>query len=118
VAALLPDQSFVGPPGLIPGVAFRRAAPADNLVLYGIGFGATTPVQPSGQIVAEAASLAGVAVKIGNTAAKVQFAGLAAGLVGLYQFNIVIPSGESGDVPFTVTLGAQSSTQKVWIALQ
>ncbi len=117
VAALFPDQAFVGPPGLIPGVAFRRAKAGDTLVLFGVGFGATNPVVAAGTI-APSATLPNVGVRFGNTAATVAFAGLAAGYVGLYQFNVVVPSGVAGDVALTMTVEGQAVGQTLWVALQ
>lgn len=47
---------------------------------------------------------------IGGQSAQVSFAGLAPGFVGLWQANIVVPSGLSqGDVPLVVTVGGQAS---------
>ena len=118
VVAQFADQSFVGPPGLIPGAAFRRAGAGDKLVLFGIAFGATSPAQPAGQIVSQANSLPALTVKVGNTPATVDFAGLVYGLVGLYQFNITVPPGETGDVALTISLAGQPLSQKLWLALQ
>jgi uncharacterized protein (TIGR03437 family) len=118
IAALFPDQTFVGPPGLIAGAPFRRAAAGDTLVLYGIGFGATTPAIPAGQIAGQANSLPGLVVRVGGVDARVAFAGLAQGFVGLYQFNVVVPSGVSGDVPLTMTISGQSVPQTLSLALQ
>jgi uncharacterized protein (TIGR03437 family) len=48
---------------------------------------------------------------LGGQAADISFAGLAPGFVGLWQLNIVVPSGLSkGDVPLTVTVGGQTSS--------
>jgi uncharacterized protein (TIGR03437 family) len=47
---------------------------------------------------------------IGGQNAKVSFAGLAPSFVGLWQVNIVVPSGlTTGDFPLTVTVGGQTS---------
>jgi uncharacterized protein (TIGR03437 family) len=47
---------------------------------------------------------------IGGMSATVSFAGLAPGFVGLWQFNIVVPSGlTQGDFPLTVTVNGQTS---------
>jgi uncharacterized protein (TIGR03437 family) len=47
---------------------------------------------------------------IGSQTATVSFAGLAPGFVGLWQANIVLPSGlGQGDFPLTVTVGGQAS---------
>jgi uncharacterized protein (TIGR03437 family) len=53
VGALFSDGAFVGPPDLVPGAPFRRAAPGDSVLLYAIGCGATNPVFPAGVVVAE-----------------------------------------------------------------
>lgn len=51
-----------------------------------------------------------VTATIGGKSAGVSFAGLAPGFVGLWQANIVVPSGlSSGDQPLVVTAGGQSS---------
>lgn len=51
-----------------------------------------------------------VTATIGGKSADVSFAGLAPGFVGLWQVNIVVPSGlASGDQPLVVTAGGQSS---------
>jgi uncharacterized protein (TIGR03437 family) len=47
---------------------------------------------------------------IGGQSANVSFAGLAPGFVGLWQFNIVVPSGvTAGNLPLVVTVGGQNS---------
>jgi uncharacterized protein (TIGR03437 family) len=118
VVAQFADQAFAGPPGLVPGTTFRRAAAGDNIVLYGIGFGPTTPAIPAGQVVGVDNALAGVVVRIGGANATVRFAGLAGGLVGLYQFNVVVPDGVSGDAPITMTIAGQAVPQTLYLATQ
>jgi adhesin/invasin len=68
------------------------------LETYGFGLGATTPVVTPGNP-APSAPLAVVsppAVSVGPLFAKVTFAGLVPGFVGLYQVNVVVPSLPSG----------------------
>lgn len=52
-----------------------------------------------------------VSATIGGQTAKVSFAGLAPGFVGLWQVNVVVPSGltTAGNFPLTITAGGQSS---------
>jgi len=58
-------------------------------------------------------------VSIGGTPATLQYAGLSPGAVGLYQFNVVVPTVLSGNsVPVTFSLGGQAGTQTLYIAVQ
>ena len=72
-----------------------------NLVvaIFGTGFGAVSPSVASGTA-ASASQLsivvAPVTATMGGRPANVVYAGLAPGLVGLYQINVEIPSGVSG----------------------
>ncbi len=57
-------------------------------------------------------------MKIGNQTAVVQYAGLAPGFVGLYQFNVVVPNVvASNKVGVTFTLGGTAGTQTLYIAV-
>ena len=119
VVALFPDNTtFVGPPGLVPGAAFQPAQAGDHIVLYGVGFGSTIPVIPAGQIAGQTNSLPNVVVKLGDVAATVEYAGLAVGSVGLYQFNIVVPTGVTGDAQLTVAVDGVSLTQALYLTLR
>jgi uncharacterized protein (TIGR03437 family) len=51
-----------------------------------------------------------VTATIGGQTAQVPFAGLAPGFVGLWQANVVVPSGlAKGDFPLIITVGGQAS---------
>jgi uncharacterized protein (TIGR03437 family) len=100
------DYSIVGERGLYP--TSTPAAPGETIILYGTGFGPTTPTIPSGQVVSQAAPLAKeVVVFFGNKQADVRWAGLSG--AGLYQVNVVVPDDwfdwEFGDVPVVVQIG-------------
>jgi uncharacterized protein (TIGR03437 family) len=90
--------------------------------LYGVGFGAVAPNTPAGQIVQASNTLASpfvLMVGIRSAPATVAYAGLAPGLVGLYQFNVIVPpSSGTGTVPLSFTLGGVSGTQQLFIAVQ
>jgi uncharacterized protein (TIGR03437 family) len=46
------------------------------------------------------------------------YAGLVLDEVGLYQFNVVVPSGlQGGTVPITFTLGGSPSNQVLYTAI-
>ena len=115
VVAIFPDLTFAGPEGLIPGAPFRPAMADERVVLYGIGFGATTPAIPVGQIAAQAGILPNVEARFGDTPAQVEYAAVAGGFVSLYQFNVVVPAGASGDVRLFVTVDGVAVTQELWI---
>lgn len=121
LAALFTDgATYVVPPGAIPGVTSRRASAGDTIVIYGVGFGAVTPNIPAGQVVQQTNALAApLRVFFGQTEGTVTYAGLAAGAVGLYQFNVVVPQIAPSDrVPVTFTLGGTSGTQTLYTAVQ
>jgi uncharacterized protein (TIGR03437 family) len=117
LAAVLPDGSFVGPPGLIPGALFRPAAPGESIVVYGIGFGSTTPAVPPGMVTGFVNSIANLTVSFGSTPASLKYAGLAPGVVGLYQFNIVVPDVADGDYPISFQEGTTRTAQTVYLTV-
>ncbi len=120
VVAYFPDGSYVLPPGLINGVTSNRATPGDVITIYGVGFGPVTPAVAGGQIARETTALENsLQVSIGGVAASVQYAGMAVGYVGLYQFNVVVPNVAASDsVPLTFQLGSVSSSQTLYVAVQ
>jgi uncharacterized protein (TIGR03437 family) len=102
--------TYVLPTGAIAGVPSRPAKEGDTITLYGIGFGMTTPSVPSGQIVQASNSLVlPLAVTVNSKPAMVAYAGLAPGIVGLYQFNIVVPSVPSNPSVSTITFNLGSA---------
>lgn len=109
--ALFPDGvTFALPTGAIAGVPSRPARQGDTLTFYGIGFGPTTPNIPAGQIAQGSSSLMlplTVSIVTPATPASVTYSGLAPGIVGLYQFNVVIPKlPAGGPQPVIFDLGA------------
>ncbi len=120
VVAQLPDGNFVLPVGAIANVNSRPAKPGETIVIYGIGFGAVTPNVPAGEIVTQTNQLsANLQIYFGGTPALVPYAGLAPGFVGLYQFNVTIPSvTASNPVPFSFSLEGVAGTQTLFTAVQ
>ncbi len=118
VFALLPDGNYAGPSDLITGAPFRPAARGERLLLYGIGFGSTQPNIPSGKIADLAAVLFNVRITIGDSPASVEYAGLAVGFVGLYQFNTVVRSNISGDFRILATADGVPLSQELWITIK
>jgi uncharacterized protein (TIGR03437 family) len=73
-------------------------------MLYGVGFGPTTPHVPAGQVFSGAAPTTNaVTVSIGGVNAKVLFSGITE--AGLYQINLIVPPNTgSGDQPLQATV--------------
>ncbi|MGC9950096.1 MAG: glycoside hydrolase family 30 beta sandwich domain-containing protein [Bryobacteraceae bacterium] len=94
--------------------------PASSYIqLFGTGFGAVSPAVPTGAA-ASADPLsnvtATVTATVGGAAASVLFAGLAPGFAGLWQIDVALPAGTSGEMPVIVNVpGAASNTVTVWV---
>jgi uncharacterized protein (TIGR03437 family) len=81
----------------------RPVKPGETLVLFGVGFGPTSPPVAAGKIFSAAAPLANpVAVTIGGVHVQPSFAGLVGS--GLYQINLVVPPLPSGDQVITASV--------------
>jgi uncharacterized protein (TIGR03437 family) len=104
------DFSLVGPAS--------PAKPGETIVLYGTGFGQTTPDLPSGQIPSGIANLANpIKIRVGGVDVEPSFSGLTA--TGLYQFNVPIPdSAADGNIPVVATIGGFSSPGTVFIPVK
>ncbi len=105
--ALFSDgATYAAPPSAVSGVATKRAKAGDVITFYGVGFGPVSPAIPAGQVVTTANTLPGFQMQIGGTNASVQFEGLAPNYVGLYQFNVVVPSSAASNdfTPVTFSL--------------
>ena len=88
------------------------AKAGDFIVAYLTGAGAVSN-QPKDGAAAGSNSLVTstpTAAIGGQPVTKVQFAGLAPTFVGLWQFNLQVPSGvTAGDLPLVITVGGQAS---------
>jgi uncharacterized protein (TIGR03437 family) len=110
-----PNFSPAAPAGLFPGVTTVPAKPGEVIVLWGTGFGATTPIVAPG-IIPPATPPANVAspvtATIGNIAATVVGAAISPGNPGLYQIAVQVPpSAPDGDLPVVAQVnGVQSSS--------
>jgi uncharacterized protein (TIGR03437 family) len=113
LAATLPDGvTYVGS----PGHAATKAG--DSLETYGIGFGAVNPPATSGVATSQTDSLSGFSLAFGSTPAAVSYAGLAPGVIGLYQFNFTTPNVPSGDYQIMVNIGGTAVQQTVYLTVQ
>jgi len=120
VVAQFANGTYALPTGAIAGLTSRPAEAGDILVIYGVGFGPVTPDIPAGQLVQEANTLASdFSISIGGVQCQVEYDGLAPGYTGLYQLNVVVPSGiPSGPAPLTLTVDGVSGTQTLLVAIE
>jgi uncharacterized protein (TIGR03437 family) len=119
MAALHTDfRTFVGRENLIAGVPFRPAKPGDTIILYAVGCGPSNPPSPAGQFFAEARELAlPYQVRFGETVAEAK-GFLAAGAVGLCQFNVTVPDAADGDIRMNVTVDGTPTGQTLFTTIQ
>ncbi len=120
VVAEFPDSTansriFAGMPGSIAGVSMRLPKPGDRLVIYGVGFGATSPAIAAGTAPAVASHVPGVQVLLGNAPVITEYSGLSPSAVGLYQFNIIVPSIQAGDNEIVFTVDGVRTQSNVFL---
>ena len=97
------------------------AKPGDVLILWGTGFGPTTPPVAAGiQVPSDTIhSASAVTVKIGTPTRQVFGAALAPGFAGLYQVAIQVPASMAdGDYAFKATVSGASSPDGVILSVK
>ena len=99
----------LGPTGACMGYPTVAAQPGDTVSLFGIGFGPTNPAVPAGRAFSGAAPLtSSFTLYINNVPVAPIFVGLSS--AGLYQINLVVPSGlGAGDVPLMASVGGMQT---------
>jgi uncharacterized protein (TIGR03437 family) len=119
--AAVPDYAL--PTGAIPGLTSRPAKPGEILTIYGVGFGpaAAGGAQiPPGVIVTQSNSLTNsMQMAFGGTQATPSYFGLAPSFVGLYQFNVAVPTSIANNdaVPLTFNVGGNTGSQTLYTAV-
>jgi len=115
VVATHADGSLIGPTGT---TGATPAAPGETVVVYGTGFGPTSPAAPEGQEITTALPLATTpTVTCNGTPVQVVFAGLT--YAGLFQINVIMPTSlAGGDVPIVAQVGTELSPSTAVIAVQ
>jgi len=123
VVAFNSDGSYTLPTTSTLGLTSRPAKPGETLVIYGVGFGPAaaggTQIQP-GVIVTQSNSLTNsMQMGFGGTQVTPSYFGLAPNYVGLYQFNVTVPSSiaNSDAVPFTFNVGGNTGSQTLYTAV-
>jgi uncharacterized protein (TIGR03437 family) len=94
------------------------AKPGDIVELFGVGFGPTTPVVPAGKAFSGAAPVnSPITLYINNVTVTPTFVGLSS--AGLYQINLIVPSGlGQGDVPIQAIAGGMQTQSFALFSLQ
>jgi uncharacterized protein (TIGR03437 family) len=111
----------IGPTGSSLGYPTVAAKKGDTIVLFGVGFGPTTPAVRAGAAVATAGVLPSTSTltfNINNVPVKPDYAAVTS--AGLWQFNFnSLPAGlGTGDVPITATINGVTTPTNFVIALQ
>lgn len=119
VVAYTPDfQTFIGTSNLVSGLTFAPAKPGQTIVIFAIGCGPTNPATQAGVAASQNSSLSlPYELKIGGVKADVTFAGLLAGTIGLYQFNITVPNVPAGDQPIELTIDGVKNNQNLVVTI-
>jgi uncharacterized protein (TIGR03437 family) len=116
------DFSLAVKDGTFSGTTTVPAKPGDVIILWGTGFGPTSPAAPAGVETPSNATYntaTAVTVMVGNQNATVYGAALAPGYAGLYQVAIQIPASlADGDYPIIVTINGVQSPSTTMITVQ
>ncbi len=116
VLATHADGSIIGPTSLYPGLT-TPARPGETIVVYGNGFGATSPAVVSGSTGQSGKLPTNPIFRIGGNPATVLFAGVVS--PGLYQFNVVVSSSTAdGDQTMTVTYNGVATQSGTLVTVQ
>ena len=112
------SYDIVGPTGSSLGYKTVAAKAGDSVVLFGVGFGPTSPVVAAGAAYSGAAqTTSAVSLLINNKSVTPAFSGLTS--AGLFQFNLTLPSGlGSGDVPLSAMVGGVTTPTGVVLSVQ
>jgi uncharacterized protein (TIGR03437 family) len=116
------DGSLVAANGTFPGFPTVAAKPGDVIILWGTGFGPTTPSIPVGFATPSSQFLTNpVTVTLGSTSVPVSqgVAFLSPGSAGLYQLVITVPSNmANGNYPIVATVNGVSSPSTETLTVQ
>lgn len=101
----------------IPADQGHPADAGETLETYGVGLGVVSPAVDAGVPAPSdppARAIVTPQVSIGNKAATVTFAGLAPGMIGIYQVNVVVPGGlKSGSQP--ISWSPPTASWSIWV---
>ena len=97
----------------------NAAARGTYIIVWGVGLGAVTPAAVAGQVAPNTPlynAVNKVAASIGGAPAEVSFAGLAPGVVGAYQINILVPpNAPTGRQEVIISNGGNASQNGIYV---
>ena len=114
------DGSLAVKAGTFSGATTTAAHPGDVIVLWGTGFGVTTPAAPAGTVTPsdKLYNCDPVTATVGGVAATVYGCALSPGWAGLYQVAIQVPKSlTAGDYPLRISIDNASSPDGVILAV-
>lgn len=114
------DGSFAVKAGTFAGATTAAAHPGDVIILWGTGFGATTPPAPQGMVVpsTQQYNCSPVTATLGATNLTVYGCALSSGTAGLYQVAIQIPTSiPNGDYVLKVMVSGAASPDGVILSV-
>jgi uncharacterized protein (TIGR03437 family) len=116
------DFSLAVKNGTFSGLATVPAKPGDIIILWGTGFGPTTPAAPTGVEVPAGTTYYTanpVTITVGGVRATVYGTALSPGYAGLYQVGIQIPTSlANGDYSVIATVSGAQSPSSTLITVQ
>ncbi len=113
------SYDILGTTGTSLGYKSVAARAGDTVVLFGVGFGPTTPAIAAGQPYSGAPAKASDALTLTINGKQVTPFFVGVGTPGLFQMNLTIPSGlGAGDLPLLARINSASTQLGVVIALQ
>ncbi|HEX5229900.1 MAG TPA: SBBP repeat-containing protein [Bryobacteraceae bacterium] len=116
------DFSLAIKNGVFSGITTTPAKPGDVIILWGTGFGPTTPAAPVGELVPSDATYSAaspVSVNIGGMKATVYGAALAPGFAALYQVAIQVPTTlANGDHVVVTSVGGVNPPSTTMLTVQ
>jgi uncharacterized protein (TIGR03437 family) len=121
VVATRQDGTWAVKNGTFSGTTTIPAKPGEVIVLWGTGFGPTSPAAPVGVPTPAGAyyTATPVTATIGGIPADVYATALSPGYAGLYQVAVTIPaSAPNGDLPVVASIGGAQSPSGVTITVQ
>lgn len=122
VVATRQDFSYAVKDGTFPGTTTVAAKPGDVIILWGTGFGVTTPAAPAGEETPSGTTYSTSTlptVTLGDNPVTVYGAALAPGFAGLYQVAIQVPSSlTEGAYAVVATIGGVESASGLVLQVQ